>query len=38
MADLIQRAYVMEKGRIVWQGTASALMHNEELKLAYLGV
>jgi branched-chain amino acid transport system ATP-binding protein len=38
MADLIKRAYVMEKGRIVWQGTASALMHNEELKLAYLGV
>ncbi len=38
MADLIQRAYVMEKGRIVWQGAASALMHNEELKLAYLGV
>jgi branched-chain amino acid transport system ATP-binding protein len=38
MADLIERAYVMEKGRIVWQGTASALMHNEELKLAYLGV
>ena len=38
MADLIQRAYVMEKGRIVWQGTASALMHNEELKLAYLGI
>jgi branched-chain amino acid transport system ATP-binding protein len=38
MADLIQRAYVMEKGRIVWQGTAFALMHNEELKLAYLGV
>jgi branched-chain amino acid transport system ATP-binding protein len=38
MADLIQRAYVMEKGRIVWQGTASALMHNEELKLTYLGV
>ena len=38
MADLIQRAYVMEKGRIVWQGTALALMHNEELKLAYLGV
>jgi branched-chain amino acid transport system ATP-binding protein len=38
MADLIQRAYVMEKGRIVWQGNASSLMHNEELKLAYLGV
>jgi branched-chain amino acid transport system ATP-binding protein len=38
MADLIQRAYVMEKGRIVWQGAASALLHNEELKLAYLGV
>jgi branched-chain amino acid transport system ATP-binding protein len=38
MADLIERAYVMEKGRIVWQGAASALMHNEELKLAYLGV
>ncbi len=38
MADLIQRAYVIEKGRIVWQGTASALMNSEELKLAYLGV
>src|ERR1700751_6072212 len=38
LADLIQRAYVMEKGRIVWQGTASVLMHSEELRLAYLGV
>jgi branched-chain amino acid transport system ATP-binding protein len=38
MADLIERAYIMEKGRIVWEGATSELLRNEELRLSYLGV
>ena len=35
---LADRAYVMEKGRIAWQGALSELRDNEAIKLAYLGV
>jgi branched-chain amino acid transport system ATP-binding protein len=38
LAPLAERSYVMEKGRIVWQGTTAELIGNEELRLAYLGV
>jgi branched-chain amino acid transport system ATP-binding protein len=38
MADIVTRIYIMEKGRIVWEGATSQLMHNEDLRLAYLGV
>jgi branched-chain amino acid transport system ATP-binding protein len=34
MAD---RAYVLERGRIVLQGTGRELLENEEVKRAYLG-
>lgn len=34
MAD---RAYVMERGRVVLEGTARELLENEEVKRAYLG-
>jgi branched-chain amino acid transport system ATP-binding protein len=38
LADLAERSYIMEKGRIVWQGASAELVGNEELRLAYLGV
>jgi branched-chain amino acid transport system ATP-binding protein len=38
LADLAERSYIMEKGRIVWQGATAELVGNEELRLAYLGV
>ena len=38
MADLVERAYIMEKGRVVWQGTTTDLLNNEELKVQYLGI
>ena len=38
LADLAQRSYIMEKGRIVWEGATADLTRNEELRLAYLGV
>jgi branched-chain amino acid transport system ATP-binding protein len=38
LADLADRAYIMEKGRVVWEGGTPQLVNNEELKLAYLGV
>jgi branched-chain amino acid transport system ATP-binding protein len=38
LADLAERSYIMEKGRIVWQGATAELVGNEELRVAYLGV
>jgi len=38
LAYLADRSYIMEKGRIVWQGVTPDLIRNEELRLAYLGV
>ena len=38
LAPLAERSYVMEKGRIVWEGTTADLIGNEALRLAYLGV
>ena len=32
------RGYVMETGRITLEGTAESLLHNEDVKKAYLGI
>jgi branched-chain amino acid transport system ATP-binding protein len=32
------RGYVMENGRITLEGTADTLLHNEDVKTAYLGI
>ena len=32
------RAYVLENGRVVMQGTGQALLTDEHVKTAYLGV
>jgi branched-chain amino acid transport system ATP-binding protein len=37
-AGLVDRSYVMEKGRIVWQGATGDLAGNDDLRLTYLGV
>ena len=38
LASLAERSYIMEKGRIVWEGATAALLADEELRLTYLGV
>jgi branched-chain amino acid transport system ATP-binding protein len=38
LAHLAERSYIMEKGRIVWQGKTADLTGSEELRLGYLGV
>ena len=38
LAPLTDRTYVMEKGRIVWEGATAALTQNDELRLRHLGV
>jgi len=35
--SVADRAYVLETGKIVLSGDASELIHNEEIKKAYLG-
>jgi branched-chain amino acid transport system ATP-binding protein len=35
--DLAHRAYIMERGKVSLEGTASDLIHNEEVIKAYLG-
>ncbi len=35
---IADRAYVLENGRIVLEGTGASLLHNEHVKTAYLGV
>jgi branched-chain amino acid transport system ATP-binding protein len=36
--DIADRAYVLENGRIVLQGTGRELQSNEHVKTAYLGL
>ncbi len=36
--DIAQRAYVLETGKIVLEGSAEALMNNAQVKHAYLGI
>lgn len=38
LAPLADRTYIMEKGRIVWEGHTSELIRTEDLRLRYLGV
>jgi branched-chain amino acid transport system ATP-binding protein len=38
LAPLADRTYIMEKGRIVWQGSTAELTGSEALRLRYLGV
>jgi branched-chain amino acid transport system ATP-binding protein len=38
LAPLADRTYIMEKGRIVWEGATADLTRTEELRLRYLGV
>jgi branched-chain amino acid transport system ATP-binding protein len=38
LVSLAQRSYIMEKGRIVWEGATAELARNDELRLGYLGV
>jgi branched-chain amino acid transport system ATP-binding protein len=35
--EVVDRAYVMETGEIILEGKARDLMHNPEIKRAYLG-
>jgi len=35
--QIADRAYVMETGEIIWKGQAADLLHNPEVKRAYLG-
>ena len=35
---IADRAYVLESGKVVMQGTGSALLNDEHVKTAYLGV
>jgi branched-chain amino acid transport system ATP-binding protein len=36
--QVAHRGYVMENGRITLEGTAESLLHNEDVKRAYLGL
>jgi branched-chain amino acid transport system ATP-binding protein len=38
LEPLAERSYIMEKGRIVWEGATAELVRNDELRLGYLGV
>ena len=38
LAPLADRAYIMAKGRMVWEGAATELLHADGLRLQYLGV
>jgi len=38
LAPLADRTYIMEKGRIVWEGAIAALTSTEDLRIRYLGV
>ena len=38
LARIADRHYIMEKGRIVWQGGSSALAQDRALQMRYLGV
>jgi branched-chain amino acid transport system ATP-binding protein len=36
--SLVQRAYVLESGRVIMQGTSAELANNEKVQTAYLGL
>ncbi len=38
LAPLADRTYVMAKGRMVWDGATTELLHAEDLRLRFLGV
>ncbi|MBC92661.1 MAG: ABC transporter ATP-binding protein [Rhodospirillaceae bacterium] len=38
LSQIADRHYIIEKGRVVWQGTSMELRANEQLKQNYLGV
>jgi len=35
---LVQRAYVLESGKVIMQGTSAELANNREVQIAYLGL
>jgi len=38
LAHIADRHYIIEKGRVVWEGNSDALIGDAELKLRYLGI
>jgi branched-chain amino acid transport system ATP-binding protein len=36
--SVIDVAYIVEEGRVIWQGSAAELVGNRELQETYLGV
>jgi branched-chain amino acid transport system ATP-binding protein len=36
--SLVQRAYVLESGKIIMQGTSAELADNKDVQAAYLGI
>ena len=35
---LVQRAYVLESGKVIMKGTSAELVHNKQVQAAYLGI
>jgi branched-chain amino acid transport system ATP-binding protein len=38
LTRIADRHYVLEKGRVVWEGASSALAANQDVQRRYLGV
>ena len=36
--SLVQRAYVLESGKVIMQGTSAELVNNKQVQAAYLGI
>jgi branched-chain amino acid transport system ATP-binding protein len=36
--SLVQRAYVLESGKVIMQGTSGELVSNKQVQAAYLGI
>jgi branched-chain amino acid transport system ATP-binding protein len=36
--SLVQRAYVLESGRVIMRGTSAELADNKQVQAAYLGI
>ena len=36
--SLMQRAYVLESGRVIMHGTSAELANNKQVQAAYLGI
>jgi branched-chain amino acid transport system ATP-binding protein len=36
--DLVQRAYVLESGKVIMHGTSAELANNQQVQAAYLGI